>query len=393
MYKILLLVNIICFSFVNLVAQPTFNKYYGGDSLERGIYIIQNQDSSYISIGYTLTTTSGQDVLVHKIDKQGREIWSKHFDINGNDFAWSIVRTDIANQFLMLGFSENATTKDEDIFICQIDIEGNLLWKHVIPIANDQRAWSLEKLADGNYLIIGQTVKKGSQDFDGLVIKVSPRGQIIWQTSLAQEYYDRTFYAKELADGNIAISGLSRREGIPTSLPWYALLDKNGNKILSRIFETKFDKTVHGIIRLPSNQLMIYGYAKNDSSGYNRPYMFTVTAAGDKVEEFLDLSDSYDVHLLTGVKVDDGYTFTGYTRKLLTDPWDGMLVHYDKTGKLKWKKLFAGNAIDQFYTLISTYDKGYALVGHSFSEGKGGQLWVVVTDEFGNVRFPLKDLE
>jgi predicted secreted protein len=139
---------------------------------------------------------------------------------------------------------------------------------------------------------------------------------------------------------------------------------------------------------------------------------------GGKIEELDDAGVSYDIWLVkadangnmqwnrtygdTDVKVadesfslietfDGGYAIAGRTFThegnyfYLVVPPDFLLIKTDSNGNEEWNRTYGGTKFDEAYSLVQTSDGGYAIAGCTRSFGEGDtDFWLVKTDASGN---------
>ncbi len=86
------------------------------------------------------------------------------------------------------------------------------------------------------------------------------------------------------------------------------------------------------------------------------------------------------------LKMDDG----GWLVIGTTNDWsgaggyDGLLVRTDANGEVLWERTYGGSDWDFFNHGVLCPDGGFLLVGQTYSEGSGGDAWLVRTDDQGD---------
>ena len=86
---------------------------------------------------------------------------------------------------------------------------------------------------------------------------------------------------------------------------------------------------------------------------------------------------------------DGGFALAGVTTSFGHGNADSWLIKTDANGNLLWNHTYGGTEIDDAYSLIETYDGGFALAGTTTSYGHGfNNFWLVRTDEYGIPEFP-----
>ncbi len=72
----------------------TWNRSFGGSTVDRAYSLIQTTDGGYAVAGYTESYGAGDyDFWVIKLDSKGNEVWDKTFDGNKYDKVNSLIQT------------------------------------------------------------------------------------------------------------------------------------------------------------------------------------------------------------------------------------------------------------------------------------------------------------
>ncbi len=85
---------------------------------------------------------------------------------------------------------------------------------------------------------------------------------------------------------------------------------------------------------------------------------------------------------------DGGFIMAGEAALTNLTSFDYWIVKIDSAGNIKWQKTYGGSGNDDAYSIIETYDGGYAIAGFTSSFGKGNyDAWVVKIDSIGNLKW------
>lgn len=68
-----------------------------------------------------------------------------------------------------------------DIELVKKDINGKVLWKRIIGGTSYDKYGQLVRTIDGSYILVGSTSSFGEGNYDVFAVKVSPKGEILWQ--------------------------------------------------------------------------------------------------------------------------------------------------------------------------------------------------------------------
>jgi hypothetical protein len=181
----------------------------------RAIDMIQNTDGTYVLLGkisgynnlrfsYTIgrdiksTPQKGNyDVLVAKLNSDGKMIWHKTFGGSGEDIPVKILST-TDNNYLLLTYTgsgdgdiansgKNTSGFNQDLWLAKLDPTGNILTKKCIGGNNDEIAYDMKSTPDGGFVIVGSSnsndaeinPNKGGKDV--LAIKIDASNNVIWK--------------------------------------------------------------------------------------------------------------------------------------------------------------------------------------------------------------------
>lgn len=103
--------------------------------------------------------------------------------------------------------------------------------------------------------------------------------------------------------------------------------------------------------------------------------LWTRTIGGPMIEQANDL-----VQLSDG-----GWLIVGSTNDFSgAGGYDGLLIRTDANGNVLWRKEYGGDDWDFFHSGILMDDGGFLMVGQTFSQGDGGDAWIVRTTQVGD---------
>ncbi len=149
----------------------------------------------------TLTSAGSNDIYVAKIDSNGNTVWSRRFGGTGDDRSTAIA-TDSAGNIVVTGMMSGTvdfgggplvTSGVWDVFVLQLDANGNHLWSKRFGDERQQEANAVAFDATGNILIGGMAA--GALDFGGgpltspgfagFVAKLDSAGNHVWSKHVA----------------------------------------------------------------------------------------------------------------------------------------------------------------------------------------------------------------
>ncbi|WGM89108.1 MAG: hypothetical protein NUK63_09360 [Candidatus Bathyarchaeum tardum] len=94
--------------------------------------------------------------------------------------------------------------------------------------------------------------------------------------------------------------------------------------------------------------------------------------------------NSYDMAYSLVSTSDGGYALVGYTESFGAGGPDFLLVKTDSKGSMLWNRTYGGSEWDVAYSLVETSDGGFMIAGYTKSFGvENSDLWLVKTDANG----------
>ena len=88
-----------------------------------------------------------------------------------------------------------------------------LVWDHTYGGAERDGAFSIVALADGGLAVAGLTESKGAGDADMWVLRLDEAGNVLWDHTYGGAVWDQAYSIVALADGGFAVAGYTGSKG------------------------------------------------------------------------------------------------------------------------------------------------------------------------------------
>ncbi|GAB6101276.1 hypothetical protein JCM16138_04990 [Thermococcus atlanticus] len=291
----------------------------------KGYALIPSEDG-YLIIG-TISAVYDDNILLIKTDKEGNLLWQRMYGgkypgvygpEEGRQQGYAGIQ--VRDGYLICGYADkidnydgNPKTYDySDIWILRLDRNGNVLWNMTVGDdgPNDQQWCRGVAPAQDGYILAGYTRTDEKPDYDGYLVKIDGKGNVIWEKRVPLKSEDSTPHWNGFEtikpDGNgYILTGL-----IDNSYGWLVKIDDDGNVLWEKEFSSPTKK------------------------------------------------------ILDAEPIGDGYTLTGFFGN------QGLLSIVDSSGKVLWEKGYpsvAANRAGMFshatFNSVKFLGDGYALTG------------------------------
>ena len=316
-----------------------------------------------------ITGKGAEDAIIVKHDNAGNVVWKKSFGGSGSDYYYGV--TAVSDGIVAVGYSAvgsfgtgdmaDITGKGgQDAIIVKYDNAGNLIWKKNFGGNANDFYRSVVAVSDGlvvvGYSLDGSfgngdladiTTGKGLQD--AIIVKYDNSGNIIWKKNFGGSGNDNYRSVVAVSDGLVAV-GYSDESSFGNG----DLADLTGKGDL--------DAT---IVKYDNSGNIIW---KNNFGGSGHDYCVSVTAVSDGL-------------VATGYSVAGSFGNGDWADVTGKGAEDAIIVKYNNSGNIVWKKSFGGNSTDVFNAIITVSDglvlAGYSNLGSVGAFGNGD--WVCIT--------------
>jgi len=258
--------------------------------------------------------------------------WEKTFGGIYNDQAYSVELTN--GGYIIAGFT-GAASGNTDIYVVKTDENGNTIpgWPKTIgEYEYEELANCIDKCYEGGYIIVGQKVKYGS---DLYLIRINENGNVLWEKTFGGSGWDVGISVDQTFDGKFIITGYTS-SFIPYSMldVWILKVSADGREEWN----------------------VTYGHLQNNEAGLS-------------VQE----------------TTDGGYIIAGVGRTYQYSADSFWLIKLNASGVEQWNRTYGElNSVEKAYSVKQTEDSGYIIAGEGYSRQEGATcVWLVKTNETG----------
>ena len=371
---------------LNVSAQNTFQKAFGGIGAETGTCIQNTLDGNYIISGYTNSFTSPfRDAYLIKTDTAGNILWSATYG-GGNDEVCYYVALVNTGGYVLTGATNSFGAGGNDAYLIRTDGAGNMVWSAVAGGQYDDYGWAVAQSADRGYLVSGfsETCLGGCSQ--GLLVKTDSSGTIMWTKLLGDSGFDALYGISRTSDNGFIVTGATSSNSFGSSDTWLIRLNAIGDTLWTRFYGTPFEESGAVARQTGDGGFIVTGDIHNAFNIHHASLLKTDSAGNLQWIKTFGTPDTtgggefgWDVHQLP----DRGYILLGSTPNY-GNSMQVFIVRTDSAGNMQWSKAYGGSQVDDPWYSILTADGGLAVTGATFSFGSGqSDIYFLKIDSLG----------
>jgi hypothetical protein len=353
--------------------------------------------------------------------------WQSVLGGSDNDFSNTLIATKDGG-YLLAGGTYSVNSGDVrtnlgngDIWVIKLAASGDTVWTKTFGGHGTDVATSAIATSDGGYIVAGYTnsidgftaVSHGG--YDGWVMKLSSKGDVIWETTLGGTFDDKAFCLTASPDGGCVFGGVTySNDGNVSGLHaapnttadiWAAKVDGSGNVVWSKALGGAYEEAAYAITTAADGGYALTGYTTSidgdmtnaGHAGASDVMVMKLTGSGSVTWAKAFGGDKYESAGAICTTRDGGFVVAGYTGSSSIGDvgknngmYDGWLLKVKANGDTAWTRVLGGAANDGLTSVITTTygGGGYMLAGITSSSQTGdvpkihggSDLWVVQLD-------------
>ena len=346
------------------------------------------------------------DMWIVKLDSLGNIIWERCYGGSGGDGVTKIVVVNDSTYYIYGGSNSEdgdvSNTRPGGIWIAKIDSSGSILWENnygSIPEAGETRDAIVSP--DGGLIFMSRIVFAGGDvstyygQNDIWVCRLDPEGNILWEKTLGNVYNENALNMILTSNNTILVTGGHDASTGMITCPdmdqdmfmpdcWIVEMDLNGNILNQFCYGGSYDEVIFDIVEVDDGYAFIAWTNSNDQdiSGFHGIPGDVSTAdiwvckinyyGGIQWEKCLGGSDS-DIPRQIESTEDGGFIVFGYTESNDGDVSsnhsnigreDIWVVKIDSAGNIEWTIVLAVPLMKGFGAFIVLRKRAITIMGY-----------------------------
>ncbi len=371
------------------VCQATYFESRLGTSLDdRARNVLLAPSGHLYFCGFSNASPTGTyDITVTKADTLGNLIWTQYYGKNIDEVANEIILC--ADGSLAIVGEAIGGTAGSDVVFLQIDTAGNVLVNNAFATPANEGGKALRQTADGGFIIVGSRAHPTNAN-DMLMIKLDAQGNFEWEKIYGGSDNDYAISAVVLADGSFLIHGDTRSYGAGDYDLWLVKTDSFGNVLWDATYGDSLANGCQGLIVTQSGNYLMFGEtvpAPGVMFDYN---LVLIDTAGNEIWTATPGGPGGDAAFSAVEVPGSGFVFTGYSNSHNPSlPLDMVVFMTDYTGTILWETHYGDTGIDIGYGIISDGHSGFYACGTSYLNDNDYLLLHLNQNGLLSIRTPL----
>lgn len=366
-----------------LIAQApdtSWTKVYGGSDGEIGEEVMQTADDGYIIAGYTYSNNVFlNDVYLVKTDVDGNTTWIREY--GGDSVEWGHAIDITTNgDYIITGETWRRGRDRRDIYLIKIDVNGDSLWAEEFGGNNEEIGYSVQQTTDGGYVITGSTKTYGpnTPDYSNIyIVKTDSTGNIDWTQVYSGTYNDFGSSVKQTSDGGYIIAGQTYSSSSLYIDLWLLKTDGNGDTTWAKLYGGTSSDGARSVQQTFDGGYIIAGFTSSFGAGQIDMWLLKTDANGDTLWTKTFGGASNDFAFSVYQTVDSGYVVAGYTYSFGAGDQDYYIVKTDADGDALWTKTVGSSGAERSFSIQQTSDEGYIVAGYKWSMANDYDVYLV----------------
>jgi PKD repeat protein len=271
---------------------------------------------------------------------------------------------------------------------------GDTRWAKTFGGRHSEVAKDIIETNDGSFVVGGHLDPRGDGPWKGLMMKVSPSGELHWRRSFNGEESTAGESISELSNGDLVLAGGTDTGNETRSQGWLLKTSSDGTKKQEGTFGGNWYNYFRTMVISPDGNLICGGYSYREGTPAAWVVKVRETTKVDWERSFSSKRKN-DVQSLVGTE-DSGVliaskAFSRDDSNLDTLTLEIWLIKLDDKGKKQWSTTFGPSLNDRVSSVIQTRDGDYLIAGQVSVDAGNGEsdykFWLAKVGQEGEKKW------
>ncbi|MTI32962.1 caspase family protein [Xanthovirga aplysinae] len=288
----------------------------------------------------------------------------------------------VRDGFLVIGgiFTKPGRKKT---LILKVDPDGKTRGEITLDGKLKDGLYSGHITGDNNFLLVGTSWSKGKGEGDVWVLKINPRGQIIWQKTYGGKGWEHGQDVIKTRDGGFLISGFSTTRAKGLRDLFLLKIDENGEKKWERTYGGVHFDFAQCAVEDRVGGFYVLGNTESKGNGRFDTWLLKTDSEGLLEWEKTFGADKWDIgKKLLQTDKGDLYIVGRTQREGNPDIW---VIQTNPQGEIQWEQQFGGAEKDIMNDALVTGENGLLLAATTYDQEKKPKSWIIQLDKNGQI--------
>jgi len=345
--------------------------------------ITKTSDGGLALLGKAKSETDDDDIFLMKISPDGKIEWQTFLRNSYPKTITSLIQTRDGGYVCTGG--QSADQEFGEALMMRFDSRGALLWQHLYSGALDEHLSKVVEDDAGNLVAVGATSSFAFKynEANGLIMKLNPKGEILWQRHYGGESGDGFFSLLIEKDGYL-LGGETSSYGSGHDDFWLVRINDAGNILWQKTYGGSGADVGYDLQKTKDGNYLFAGTTTSFKKGTGADtWIFKLTLSGDVIWQKV-LADPRDVtfsKLLEGA--DGSFLVAGdayFKSPTMGNDTHATLLKINPAGNVIWQKRLNSASNEQIWpnahSMINFGGNEFALAGISLSFNDSGSIFI-----------------
>jgi hypothetical protein len=387
-FKYLLVFWIIFISTYSFSQSVNWSKTFGGKYSEQ-LNCVTKTSNGFLIAGYcTDEDLSVQHLYYILTDADGNPVWEKRESSSISEFIIDCT-TDSKNEMYLLGNSVKSEETGNDALFIKISPKGEILFEKKFPGGSKQTATSFVRNSNDDFFVTGSFENKSDRDKDVWLLKLDKKGQRAWQVFSSNRYNEDAANAIVITPEEDLVTAGWIQNFQTKNIDFYIIkFNKYGQKIWEKIYGTSDIEIANTIALTKNNEFIVAGIVKPEN-GKTDALIMKLDKNGNQLWQ-KKFGGNADDEISSVIAYNGCYVAIGSTTDIPTNDKQLWMLKISPDGELLGDFTLGNKLPDAGLKVISTENNSFLCAGttESFGNGKSDGWLVCVPEKFENTPKP-----
>ena len=250
-----------------------WEKSFGGPGLERASDLVARPDGGVVVAGFTTSQAQGgRDAWVLSVDRNGALEWQRTFGGAGDEEAYDVALSSRGRIYLS-GYTNSTVHGNFSVWAAGLLPNGQTLWDVSYDVGRYSVGTSLTMLADGGLAVVGLTQDRAGEQENAMMLRLDAKGRALWHRSVGGLKRDSAWGVLAHPDGGFSTLVAAQSVGMGSSDARVYRYDRFGRKTGEYGYGyTSWDKPT-SIAQDKDGTILIGGYTTSVGRGYEDAWL------------------------------------------------------------------------------------------------------------------------